>query len=329
MIRDAAADTHHLLMKTILSDVADDYRTETLWHYPSEAPATRLDRWLAEVAPEFSRSQWQRWIREGCVAVDGEVVTRPNTLLLPGATVVAAVEPPAHERVTPEPRILPVVFEDEHLLVLDKPAGWVVHPGAGNWNGTLMHYLLAYDPRLTEVPRAGIVHRLDKETSGLMVVAKSAIAHQALVAALAARTVRRRYWAVVAGRIDRPQRIDAPIGRHPTQRVKMAVVAHGKPAVTHVTPLEQFGNAATLVQCELESGRTHQIRVHLAHVGHPLISDPLYGDRRSTHPLLARQALHAVALAFHHPVHGEPLAFASPLPAELEQLLVALRPNTV
>lgn len=313
-------------MNTISSvEELDDYRTEYHWRVASDASFVRLDKWLSEHAPEFSRSQWQRWIREGCVLVDGEPVCSPKHTLLPGAEVVAAVtiEPVCVDR--PEPRILPVVFEDDHLLVLDKPAGWVVHPGAGHRSGTLMNWLLAYDAALSNLPRAGIVHRLDKETSGLMVVAKTPVAHQQLVAALAARTIARRYWAIAVGRIERKTTVTAPIGRHPTQRVKMAVVPHGKPAVTHVTPLETFGTAATLVQCDLESGRTHQIRVHLAHLGHPLIGDPLYGNAQARRWPLARQALHACRLTFRHPVHDETLTFHSPLPDDLVELLHTLR----
>jgi len=302
-----------------------DYRTEYHWAIPLTAEPCRLDRWLADAAPEFSRSQWQRWVREGCVAVNGEVVTSPKTVVIPGATVVAEVTLEPDGDHLPEPRILPVVFEDEHLLVLDKPAGWVVHPGAGNRSGTLLNALLAYDARLMHLPRAGIVHRLDKETSGLMVVAKSALAYQQLVAALAARAVARRYWAVAVGVIARPTTIAAPIGRHPRQRVKMAVVANGKPAVTHVKPLEAFGDAATWVECDLETGRTHQIRVHLAHIGHPLVGDPLYGSERARRFGFARQALHAVALTLTHPARGEVMTFSTPLPADFAALVARLR----
>jgi 23S rRNA pseudouridine1911/1915/1917 synthase len=302
------------------TELFDDYSPEMVLRYRADGLPTRLDRWLAEAAPSFSRSQWQRWIRAGQVAVDGTVVTSPKTLLHPGSTVVAVVEPEVREEAVPQPQILPVVFADDHLLVLDKPAGWVVHPGAGNRTGTLMNYLLAFDPVLAEVPRAGIVHRLDKETSGLMVVARTLVAQQRLVAALAAREISRRYWAIVYGVVAQPLTLTGPIGRHPKERVKMAVVPQGKPAVTRVTPLERFGTFATLVQCDLETGRTHQIRVHLAHAGHPLLGDPLYGDRRTRHPLIARQALHAVSLSFVHPVSGEPLVFESPLPPDIDRL---------
>ncbi len=296
-----------------------------VWKVP-ETGASRLDKFLAECAPQRSRSQWQQWIEAGNVRVNGRPARRVNLRLLPGDRVetdALPIMPPLEAK--PETRILPLVFEDDHLLVLDKPAGWVVHPGAGHWEGTLMNALLAHAPGQKELPRAGIVHRLDKDTSGLMVVAKTLAAYHALVAAIKARAVTRRYWALAHGGITADLTISAPIGRHPTVRVRMAVVTSGKPAETHVRPLAVLG-AVTAVQCTLATGRTHQIRVHLAHRGHPLVGDPVYG--RSDQALgiapLGRQALHAWRLALAHPVSGAPLSFVSPLPQDLQQVVAAL-----
>jgi 23S rRNA pseudouridine1911/1915/1917 synthase len=221
---------------------------------------------------------------------------------------------------------LAIVFEDASLIVVDKPAGLVVHPGAGNRDGTLQNALLHHDATLAGIPRAGIVHRLDKETSGLLVVARSLAAHTSLVRQLVARTMRREYLAVARGDIDRALTIDAPIGRHPLQRTTMAVVARGKPARTQVEVVERFGTA-TLVRCRLETGRTHQIRVHLAAIGHPLLGDPDYGPRRSAPdlPAFARQALHATRLDLVHPATGRPRRFDAPAPADLALLIATLR----
>jgi len=221
----------------------------------------------------------------------------------------------------------PVLFEDADLIVIDKPAGLVVHPGNGNESGTLMNALLHHAPQLAAVPRAGIVHRLDKETSGLLVVAKTLPAQTDLVRQLQARTVKRHYLALALGRVERDGSVDAPIGRHPVQRVKMAVVRGGKDARTHYHVVERF-ERATLLECRLETGRTHQIRVHLASIGHPLAGDPVYGKTRSGDPRLdafRRQALHAWRLALRHPRRGEEQAWESPLPADFATLLESLR----
>jgi len=222
---------------------------------------------------------------------------------------------------------LTIVYEDEALLVIDKPAGLVVHPGSGNWSGTMMNALLHHAPDLAQVPRAGIVHRLDKDTSGLLVVARTLAAQTDLVRQLQARSVKRQYLALVHGVLTGEGSVDAPIGRHPVQRTRMAVVRGGREARTHYLPREGFPGA-TLVECRLETGRTHQIRVHMASINHPLVGDPVYGRRRCGIPVLdafPRQALHAWRLALVHPDLGRELAWESPLPADFAELLQTLR----
>ena len=292
---------------------------------PDDFAGRRLDQALAALMPEHSRSRLQQWIAQGVVQVDGAAATARQKLRGGEAVAVAAVEQPS---LTDAPEAIPldIRYEDDDLLVLDKPPGLVVHPGSGNRAGTLLNALLHHAPALVHLPRAGIVHRLDKDTSGLMVVAKSPVAQAALVRDLAAHTVTREYLALVHGDVERAVTIDAPIGRHPTQRTTMAVVAQGKAARTHVSVVERFG-AATLVRCRLETGRTHQIRVHLAAIGHPLVGDPAYGARRVRGGVLlfGRQALHATALRFTHPVSGRALKFAAAPPADLQALIDTLR----
>jgi 23S rRNA pseudouridine1911/1915/1917 synthase len=236
--------------------------------------------------------------------------------------VVHAESDPRELAFLPEPIALSIVDEDDALLVIDKPAGLVVHPGSGNWEGTLANALLHHAPQLAGVPRAGIVHRLDKDTSGLMVVAKTLTAQTALVRQLQARKVTRVYLALAAGDLTRGGTVDAPIGRHPTRRTTMAVIAGGKPARTHYEIVERFGTAS-LLRCRLETGRTHQIRVHFASLGHPLIGDPTYG-RRGPVPF-DRQALHAARLELVHPVTGRHRAWESALPPDFAALLSGLR----
>lgn len=236
-------------------------------------------------------------------------------------------EPEAVLAERPEDIALDIVFEDEHILVLNKPAGLVVHPGSGNWSGTLLNALLHHVPSLDTVPRAGIVHRLDKETSGLMVVAKTLPAQTDLVRQLQARSVGRHYFALVHGEVSAAGSVDAPIGRHPTQRTRMAVVEGGRDARTHYVIRERFGSA-TLVECKLETGRTHQIRVHMASIGHPLVGDPVYGKRRSGDAVLdafARQALHAFRLGLLHPSSRQSMQWEAPLPQDFDGLLHSLR----
>jgi 23S rRNA pseudouridine1911/1915/1917 synthase len=283
----------------------------------------RLDRALALLVPEFSRSYLQQLIEAGAVKLHGTAATKPSQKVKAGELGEVELRPtPQSQAFQPEDIPLQVLHEDEHLLVIDKPAGLVVHPAPGNWSGTLLNALLARDAGARALPRAGIVHRLDKDTSGLMVVARTRATMDRLVAMIAAREVARQYLALA----HRPweggshRRIDAAIGRDPRNRLRMAVVDlqrhSGKPAATQVDLLEQAAQGCA-VRCTLETGRTHQIRVHLAHVGHPLLADPLYGGALAAG--LQRQALHAFRLGFTHPVTGVPLVFRAPLPPDLRQ----------
>jgi 23S rRNA pseudouridine1911/1915/1917 synthase len=283
----------------------------------------RLDRALATLVPEFSRSYLQQLVEARAVTLGGKVVTRASQKVKAGDAGAIELRPtPQSQAFRPEPVPLSIVHEDEHILVIDKPAGLVVHPAAGNWSGTLLNGLLARDPKSAALPRAGIVHRLDKDTSGLMVVARTRIAMEALVRKIAARDVSRQYLALA----HRPwvgatrRTVDAPIGRDPRNRLRMAVVEGGKPASTTFDLMENT-DAGCLVQATLHTGRTHQIRVHMAQIGHPLVADALYGGPPAAG--MRRQALHAFRLAFDHPVSGAPLEFHSPLPADLEAALRA------
>ncbi len=303
------------------------------------AAGRRLDLWLAEQLPDVSRSRLKALVEAGCVSVDGRRV-KPSTRLKAGQRVVVSVPPPPPEELRPEPIPLRIVYEDADVLVVDKPAGMVVHPGAGQQSGTLAHALLAHAPSTGGVGgprRPGIVHRLDKGTSGLLVVAKSARAYEGLTAELAARKVARRYLVVVLGSVQRAEGvIDAPIGRHPRERMRMVVLppGRGRRAVTRFRVLERF-RGYTSLEAQLETGRTHQIRVHLASIKHPVLGDATYrprGTPRLIDPTLAVLvegldgiALHAAALAFTHPVSGERLEFKAPLPERMERLLTYLR----
>ncbi|HTY92533.1 MAG TPA: 23S rRNA pseudouridine(1911/1915/1917) synthase RluD [Steroidobacteraceae bacterium] len=293
----------------------------------------RLDQALARLLPQYSRQRLQSWIEAGAVRLNG-AVPRSRDRLLGGEQVRIEAQIEAHTAVLAEALPVDVVYEDEALRVINKPAGLVVHPGAGNPGRTLQNALLGLDPRLALVPRAGLIHRLDKDTSGLMVVARTLESHRLLVAALAARDIERRYAAVCLGVLTGGRTVDEPIGRHRTARTRMAVRADGREAVTHIRIIERF-RAHTLVLAQLETGRTHQIRVHLAHIGHPVVGDPVYGARRRYPPGASddlratldgfrRQALHAMELAFEHPFTGKPLSFEAPLPADMQSLLSAL-----
>ncbi len=282
---------------------------------PERFHGERLDHVLVEMAGEFSRRHLQGLIEDGHVQVEGRIVTTPAKKLRAEQTVTLELVPTAESRAF-RPQALPiaVVFEDEHLLVVDKAAGMVVHPAAGNWSGTLLNALLAHHPGAAALPRAGIVHRLDKDTTGLMVVGKTLPVVTALVREIAAREVRREYLAVVHGRVTPGSfAVDAAIGRDPRVRVRMAVVGSGKPARTEVEVAARHAEASAL-RCRLHTGRTHQIRVHMAWRGHPLVGDALYGGRPRFGML--RQALHAARLGFRHPVYGEAMVFEAPPPQD-------------
>ena len=304
------------------------------WMVAPASHGQRLDAFLAAAVPEHSRSHLKQLIEDGCAQVAGVVVTTPSRKVQAGQTVEVVLRPTAQSQAfVAEPMALPIVFEDAHLLVVDKPAGLVVHPAAGNWSGTLMNGLLAHHAGANALPRAGIVHRLDKDTSGLMVVGKTLEAVTALSRAIAAREVKRQYLAITHGVVPEHLTIEAPLARDPVSRVRMAVVPSGKPAKTDVACLVRGrggldggggpkGGAAVVrdfsgVLCTLHTGRTHQIRVHLASRGHPLVADALYGGQAAWG--MGRQALHAARLAFTHPHSGEPMAFTSALPADMSQ----------
>jgi 23S rRNA pseudouridine1911/1915/1917 synthase len=280
----------------------------------------RLDKAVVAMAGEFSRNHLQTLIEQGHVQLDGQVVTGPARKVHAGQHLAVDMVPTPESRAfRAEAMPLSLVFEDEHLMVIDKPAGLVVHPAAGHWSGTLLNGVLAHHPAAATLPRAGIVHRLDKDTSGLMVVGKTLQAVTALVRAIGLREVHREYVALVNGRLTgSPFRVDVAIGRDPQSRVRMAVLSQGKPAQTDVTPLAVAtleGGSVSAVRCKLHTGRTHQIRVHLAYKGHPLVSDPLYGGRPALG--LLRQALHAERLGLDHPASGERLWFQADPPADL------------
>jgi 23S rRNA pseudouridine1911/1915/1917 synthase len=297
---------------------------------PADCAGLRFDQALARLLPEYSRNRLQEWMRSGHITLDGGPASA-KTKVWGGETVVVALQAlPSTTVHAPEEIPLFVLFEDADILVIDKPAGLVVHPGSGNWSGTLLNALLRHASALAGVPRAGIVHRLDKDTSGLLVVAKTIPAQVDLVRQLQARSVTREYVAIVHGAVARDGVVEAPIGRHPVHRTRMAVVARGKPAKTHYFPIEH-GAGWSRLRCRLETGRTHQIRVHLSSINHPLIGDPVYGSsqRKAVLPAAAldfpRQALHAARLALNHPRTGEALAWEAALPPDISALIEALR----
>ena len=295
---------------------------------PADCAGLRLDQSLARMLPQHSRNRLQNWVREGRVSIAGKAVTEPRQKLWGGERLELIEAPDLRAlSATPEAIELNIVHEDETLIVLDKPAGLVVHPGSGNWSGTLLNALLHHAPALENVPRAGIVHRLDKDTTGLMVVAKTLEAQTDLVRQLQARTVKRYYQALVRGVLETGGTVDQPIGRHPTLRTKMAVVKTGKPARTHFRIVERFVDC-TLVECALETGRTHQIRVHMTHIGHPLVGDPVYGggaSRVPSGPAFHRQALHARRLGLIHPATDKSMLWRSPLPEDMAELIETAR----
>ena len=304
---------------------------------PAERAGARFDVVAAELFPDYSRARLQKWIRGGHLLLDGHPA-KPTAKVWGGETLMLEAEAEPVGEVLAEDIPLNMIHADDDILVIDKPAGLVVHPAAGNPDGTLQNALLHFDEALAALPRAGIVHRLDKETSGVMVVARSLRAHTSLVQQLQSREMGRVYEAVASGDILAGGTVDAPVGRHPRDRKKMAVVAAGKPAVSHYRVLQRFGGA-THVEVSLDTGRTHQIRVHLAHLGHPLVGDPLYGHRSRGRAGLSerqfeavqafpRQALHARRLRLVHPDDRRSRVFEAPLPTDLLKLLSCLRDET-
>ncbi len=300
---------------------------------PPEHAGKRLDSSLAELLPEYSRNRLQSWIESGHILLGGAMASQKQKVWGGECVLVTPEALPEDNAYQPEDIGLNVVYEDDAILIIDKPAGLVTHPGAGNWQGTLLNALLHYLPQANTIPRAGIVHRLDKDTSGLMVVAKTLEAQTQLVRDLQARSVKRIYWAVALGVFTRAEgSIDAPIGRHPTQRIKMAVhdkdSSVSKSALTYWKVLMQYPRAAW-VECRLATGRTHQIRVHLTHLGHPLLGDPVYrGKNQPTGlPPFHRQALHAVRLGLVHPTTGETMEWEAPPPRDFADLLTKLEQN--
>jgi len=294
----------------------------------------RLDQLAALLFPDYSRARLQKWIRSGELTIDGQA-SRLTHKVIGNETLLIDAEIQAQDTVLPQSIALDLVHADEDIIVVNKPAGLVVHPAAGNPDGTLQNALLNFDGNLATLPRSGIVHRLDKETSGVMVVARSLRAHTSLVEQLQSRTMSRIYRAIAIGDMVAGGTVDVPIGRHPKDRKRMAVVGSGKPAVSHYRVLKRF-NGATYLEVSLESGRTHQIRVHMTHIGHPLVGDPVYGKavkiRRGFPPGLVeavrsfpRQALHACKLSLVHPGLKRAVEYQSPLPDDMENLLATLK----
>jgi 23S rRNA pseudouridine1911/1915/1917 synthase len=298
----------------------------------------RLDQAIAELFTEYSRSRHKEWLLAGHVQVDGEVTTKPRQKVMGGEEIVIQAELEDEERWEAQDIPLDIVYEDDDLLVINKPRDLVVHPGAGTPDGTVLNALLFHYPDIAEVPRAGIVHRLDKDTTGLMVVAKNVPTQTRLVRALQKRKITREYEAIAIGKMTAGGMIEKPIGRHPQKRVLMAVNEMGKPAVTHYRVAEHF-REHTRIRLRLETGRTHQIRVHMAYLQHPLLGDIAYGGRAripkgASEELTAkirgfdRQALHAVMLRFDHPSHGESMEFHAPVPDDMIDIAEALRVDT-
>ncbi len=304
---------------------------------PYELAGMRLDQVLAELFSDYSRSKLQTWIKAGRVVVNNSVTLSPKAKLDGGEDITLDAEAETVIESTPEPIPLDIVFEDESLLIVNKPAGLVVHPAIGNWHGTLLNALLNHDANLETLPRAGIVHRIDKETSGLLMIAKTLQAHHSLTQQLQEREITREYLAVTRGRMTAGGTVDEPIGRHPTDRKRYTVRESGKFAVTHYRVVQRFSHY-TLVQLKLETGRTHQIRVHMAHIRYPLFGDPVYGGRFQMPPNCSpelekelrsfkRQALHAARLGLQHPVTDEYLEWEQPLPDDMVGLIKALSEN--
>lgn len=303
---------------------------------PDESSGLRLDNALVKLFPDYSRARLQKWIKNGDALVNGQIM-RPKDIVVGGESVLLNVQIMDEVSLDPEAIVLDIVFEDEFLIVINKPAGLIVHPGAGNPSGTMANALLYHMPELRSVPRVGIVHRLDKDTTGLLVVAKDLKTHTHLVEQLQQRTVSRKYIALVYGEMISGGTVDEPIGRHSVDRKRMAVKpSMGRPAITHYRIRKKY-NGFTLLDVKLETGRTHQIRVHMAHIKFPIIGDLVYGrkmnaGKNSTLQLLSnfpRQALHAAELSFVHPKKLSEVTFSAPLPADFQELIDILEGNLI
>ncbi|WKJ90488.1 23S rRNA pseudouridine(1911/1915/1917) synthase RluD [Methylomonas montana] len=303
---------------------------------PEELAGMRLDQCLAEVFPDYSRSKLQTWIKAGRVLVDGEIM-KGREKLDGGEEIELDAEAERVIEYAPQEIPLDIIYEDDSLLIVNKPAGLVVHPAVGNWDGTLVNALLNHAPSLDTLPRAGIVHRIDKDTSGLLMVAKTLQAHNSLVEQLQERSIHREYLALVKGWLTAGGTVDEPIGRHPVDRKRNAVRRGGKEAITHYR-LEQRFKRHTLIRVKLETGRTHQIRVHMSHINYPLVGDQVYGGRfqmpADCNPALAdalrnfkRQALHAAKLGLEHPETGDYCEWEQPIPEDMQNLLKLLAEN--
>lgn len=330
---DIEQDSQNYNVNPDLSTVNDQTENIIELAVPNDSAGLRLDQVLARLLPQWSRTRLQGWIEENRVTIDG-LAGKPKQKIW-GGEIIRIVPGQLETRNAHQAEAIPlsILYEDEYLIIIDKPAGLVVHPGNGNWQGTLLNALLDHAPQLNQIPRAGIVHRLDKATTGLLVVAKTIESQLDLVRQLQQRTVKRDYLALALGEIRKDGLIDAPIGRHPVLRTRMSVIQDGKPARTHYRVLEKLPGC-TLLCCSLETGRTHQIRVHLRAIGHPLVGDQVYGSKSVDSPVVEvaglilqfpRQALHAQSLTLTHPRHGEPMTWESQLPGDMVKLLHAVR----
>ena len=305
---------------------------------PETCLGKRFDQTLAEMFPEYSRSRIKEWILAGHVTLNGAILKIPREKMFGGELVKISTEVEADVRFEPQDIPLNIVYEDDDIMVINKPTGFVVHPGAGNPDGTVLNALLHYCPQLDVVPRAGIVHRLDKDTTGLMVIAKTIAAQTNLVDAIQEREITREYEALANGLMTAGGVVDEPIGRHSTKRTHMAVNPFGRPSVTHYRVMEKF-RLHTRLRLRLETGRTHQIRVHMSHITHPLIGDPNYGGRprppknateelRDVLRTFKRQALHAAMLSLFHPITGEEMTWHAPIPDDMVNLTNILREDS-
>lgn len=310
--------------------------TKLMEEVPYEMAGMRLDQVLAELFPDYSRSKLQTWVKAGRVQVNG-VPLKVKDKIDGGEVITLDAEPEVVIHAEPEPIPLDIVFEDDSILIVNKPAGLVVHPAVGNWNGTLLNALLNHDASLETLPRGGIIHRLDKDTSGLLMIAKTLQAHNSLTQQLQERTITREYLAICRGRMTAGGTIDEPIGRHPQDRLRYVVRDAGKEAITHYRVVHRF-TRHTLIRVKLETGRTHQIRVHMTHIRFPLLGDPMYGGRfqmpaNCSEQLekelrsFKRQALHAEKLGLQHPVTDEYMEWVQPMPDDMVRLLAALAEN--